>query len=734
MKNKLNLIILIVISLNFVEGTPLFSEKGYIKGIVYSKETGKPLAGTSIRIEKTAFGAIANKKGEFIIRSVKSGNYTLLASLIGYKQLRTEITVLANDTIHLNLYLEEQVIRTEDIIVSASKRVQSVQEVPVSIANISTEELISRNITKLDEVLGYVPGVSMSGDHISIRGSSGFAFGIGSRVILLLDGFPLLSGDVGDIKFDALPIFDISRVEIIKGAGSSLYGTNALGGVINIITKEATEQGSFKARLFSGIYTKPSYKQWVYSDKLHTNSGIELGYSKKFSRLSINSSVYYIEDQSYRKYNDSKRFNFYTKLRYDFASTFNAGLSASISTNNRADWVYWHSLDSATFPSSGTDLSNRALSDKYMLFADAMKIFDNNNFLSLKSGIYTTIFKNTYPTNHSDYRQSDAIAFNNELQYNSKLFKDILLTSGINYTYHEVSSKTYGNRNQYLFSVFEQAEYQPLMPLIITAGFRLDYEKTQIAKSNFEFSPKIGAIYKLDSNNSIRFSSGRGFRAASIAERFASVDFQGFKVIENPNLKSEVSWNFEIGGNSSIDLNSIKIYTDLTFFFTRLSYLIEPTFSTNSYYIKFDNITDSRIFGLELNIKGYVDKLFGFETSVTGIDPRNLYDNRTLKYRHNVLWYNKIFIPYNCLELQLEYRFMSKVERIDEELKLQVRDYDARVPIHIVDTRLIFKGKEFNFPLDLVINAKNLLNYYYTYMVGNLGMTRYVGFQIEGSF
>lgn len=734
MKENLNLIYIIIIALFCSYATPLYSEKGHVKGVVLSKETGKPLAGASIRIEKTAFGSVANRKGEFIIRSVKSGNYTLMVSLVGYKQLRIDITVPINDTINLNLYLEEQSIKTEDIIISASKRVQSVQEVPVSIANITSEDLINRNITKLDEVLGYVPGVNMSGEHISIRGSSGFAFGIGSRVILLLDGFPLLSGDVGDIKFDALPIFDINRIEIIKGAGSSLYGTNALGGVINIITKEPTEQGILKARIFSGLYTKPTYKQWEYSDKLHNNWGFETSYSKKFNRLGVNTSLYYIEDQSYRKYNDSRRFNFYTKIKYDFTGTFSAGLSGSISTNNKADWVHWHSLDSATFPPSGTDQSIRALSDKYMLFADALKIFDNNNFLSLKTGIYTTIFKNTFAPSHSDYRQSDAIALNSELQYNSKLFRDVLLTSGISYTYHEVTSKTYGNRDQFLLSLFEQAEYQPFSPLILTAGFRLDYEKTQTATSNLEFSPKLGGIYKLDTNNSIRFSFGRGFRAASIAERFASVDFQGFKVIENPNLKSEVSWNFEIGGNSYIDFDIIKLNTDLTFYYTRLSDLIEPSFSSMSYYIKFDNITDAQILGLELSIKGFVDKLFGFETSLTAMNPKDLADNKTLKYRNNLLWYNKIFIPHKWLELQLEYRFMSRVERIDEELKFQVRDYDARVPIHIVDARLIVKGKEFNLPINLAINAKNLLNYYYTYMVGNLGMTRYIGFQLDTLF
>ncbi len=729
--NQLKYIFFIIYLFSIIHCAPLKAEKGHIQGRVFSLETNKPLPGASVRIERTAFGAIANKNGLFKIHSVKSGNYTLIVSLVGYKQKKIDITIPANDTVFIECFLEVQAIQTEDIIVSASKRVQLVQEVQVSVSTISSSELMDRNITKLDEVLGYIPGVSMNGDHISIRGSSGFAFGIGSRVILLLDGFPLLSGDIGDIKFDAMPIFDINRIEIIKGAGSSLYGTNALGGVINVITKEPLEQGIFKIRTFAGIYTKPTYEQWEYSKNLHKNWGFEAGYSKKINRFSLNASASYIEDESYLLYNDSRRYNIFSKMKYDFGNLLTIGISGSISSNDKADWVYWHSLDSATRPPSTTDQSIRINSDKYMLFADAVKIFDNNNFMTIKSGIYATYFKNTYPQSHTDYRQSDANAFNNELQYNSKLFREVLLTSGINYTYHDVKSHIYGNCYQYLLSLFEQMEYQPISSVTTTAGFRIDYEQSSSAKSHLEFSPKIGATYQLDSNHILRFSAGRGFRSASIAERFATVNFQGFKVIENPNLKSEVSWTFEIGGNSNVNLGFMNLSSDASIYYTRLFDLIEPTFIAPSYDIIFNNITNARIYGIELSTKGFVSGMFGFETALTLMEPKDLSKDETLKYRHQILWYNKILVPLDWLEIQFEYRYMSKVERIDEELKFQVKDYDARVPIHILDARFLLRGKAFNLPFNIAINTKNMLNYHYTYMVGNLAPTRYIGLQIE---
>ena len=119
----------------------------------------------------------------------------------------------------------------------------------------------------------------MAKDQVSIRGSSGFALGLGSRVALLLDGFPMLSGDNGDMKFDALPFLNINRIEVIKGAGSALYGTSALGGVVSIFTTNPTSKPEYKIRTYGGFYTQPKYECWNVFDSPPTNYGVDLSYS-----------------------------------------------------------------------------------------------------------------------------------------------------------------------------------------------------------------------------------------------------------------------------------------------------------------------------------------------------------------------------------------------------------------------------------------------------------------------
>jgi hypothetical protein len=117
------------------------------------------------------------------------------------------------------------------------------------------------------------------------------------------------------------------------------------------------------------------------------------------------------------------------------------------------------------------------------------------------------------------------------------------------------------------------------------------------------------------------------------------------------------------------------------------------------------------------------------------MDPRDLTLDETLKYRSELLCYNHIAIPYKSIELQADYRYLSKVVNVDPTLGLQIDDYDARVPIHILDLRLLFKiCKIAKLPLILSINTKNILNYYYTEVPGNLGATRHLSFMIEGSF
>jgi iron complex outermembrane receptor protein len=132
----------------------------------------------------------------------------------------------------------------------------------MSVSTMDAGSISRRNIITLDDALRYVPGVNLTEYQVNVRGSSGYSRGAGSRVLLLVDGIPFVTGDTGEMNFETLPVGQIERVEVVKGAASALYGSSALGGVINVITKRIPEQPETRIRAFGGFYGTPSFPQW----------------------------------------------------------------------------------------------------------------------------------------------------------------------------------------------------------------------------------------------------------------------------------------------------------------------------------------------------------------------------------------------------------------------------------------------------------------------------------------
>lgn len=734
--NSLKIAFFLILFLIQILYTSFSAEKGYLAGRVFDEKTNSFLIGASIKLEGTAFGSISGKQGKFIIKGVPIGNYKMIVSLIGYELKRLSIEIKAKDTLFLEIALKEKALQIDEIIVSANKKIQAVQDVPISISVIDSKSIDERNLVLADEALRFIPGIKMNGDQVSIRGSSGFAFGVGSRVAYLLDGFPLLSGDNGDQKFDAIPIFDIDRIEIVKGAGSALYGTGAIGGVINLITKEPSTSRDCRLRIFSGIWTRHPYEQWNWTDDILLKSGVDLAFSQKFGNIGVMVSGNLIKDDSYIKYDDSFKWNLFGKLIFDL-DRIKLSFLGTYSADDHADWVYWNSLDSATRPPTNTDLSVRINSTKLTTVAEMKYIISRERFIITRTGIFKTTVSNTLDALNPGYRQSNAISSNTEVLINSMIYDNFALTSGISFQINNVDAILYGKKTQLFLSPYIQAEYSPIKALILTPGARLDIEKTIGENVQFEVSPKLGISYKLFDNIALRASLGRGFRAPTVAERFIYTRYSGFTVEPNPILKPERSWSFEVGANSEFKFLDIPFQFDLAFYQNELYDLIEPTFVQNpvSLNIQFQNITRARIRGIEIGFRTLLFNWLGLESSFSAMEPLDLNLNETLKFRSKFMSFSKLTIPMEIFVFQLDYRFISKVETIEERLSLQIKDYDARVPIHVVDARIIFDLKNYTpLKMKISINAKNLLNYYYTEMPGNLAPTRYISLQIENSF
>lgn len=712
----------------------VFAQTAHVSGLITDRETGEALSAVTVRIEGTRLGAITDIKGRFRINNVNDGTIILAASRVGYKPEKTTILVAKGVSEDVVLTMLAQPLRSNDVVVSANKRVQAVQDVPISVATISEAELSNRAIVNLDDALRYVSGVAVARDQVNIRGASGFALGVGSRTAVVLDGFSLLSGDNGDIKFDVLPVSDVQSIEVIKGAGSALYGTGALGGVVSMFTKEPTEQLEMNIRTYGGVYTRPRFEQWKYQDNVPVNSGADFRIAKNFGQFSANVSAGIRSDQSYRDYDAQVRGFGYAKLGYAPSDNTHMKLFVFGTAEEKENFIYWRSLQNATLTTIDVNPDERLLTNKVAIAGELTHIISGTTSLVVRPGFFRTNWGSEISGVPVAENQSTAYSWNVEAFITSLLTDHFVITSGVVGRLNWVRSDVYGVNQQTILSGFAQGEYT-FNNLILTLGVRADREETGGQDPQLELSPKAGLSYKLSDDFSLRASMGRGFRAPTIAERFATIRYGPFRVRPNTSVKSESSWSSEIGVHYTSTSGSLPFEVDLAVFNNELYDLIEPTFllTDPTLPIQFQNVTRARIIGAEFTARTMLTSTIGIETGITAMLPRDLIENAALKYRNNILWYSKAsWKVFSDIELQLDYRFQNRTERIDDRITLFVADGDARIEAHIVDARLIWNTQPtLGLPLKATLLTRNLTDYYYTEIIGNLAPTRSVLLQLE---
>ncbi|MFZ9870255.1 MAG: TonB-dependent receptor [Candidatus Kapaibacteriota bacterium] len=717
------------------------SQSAVLRGSVVDRQTGEGLQGATIRIAATQQGAYTDGRGRFSISRVSGRQIRVLTSFLGYQSGDTTIVLPdSRDTAVVIIALTASGLNTEEIVVSAGRRVQAVQDVPISVATLSNRDLLERGVTQLDEALRYVSGVSVVGDQVNIRGASGFAFGVGSRTMVLLDGFPLMSGDNGDIKFDVLPLADVERVEIVKGAGSALYGTGALGGVVSLFTSAPSEELSVRGRVYGGGYTPLRHAAWqdYRQGSTPVEWGADLRLSQQLGTVGINLSGGIRSDESYRDFDRQLRGFGYGKLRWTPSDEHTVTVSTMLAQSNAENFVYWRDLSNATLPPLDQNLSERLWTSKLTAAIEWSAMLSPTTSLVVRPGLFRTRFENRIDGVTLDSNASTSIAYNTDVQLTTTLADRLTLTSGITGRLNVVESDLYGAQAQSIVSVFSQAEWQLPAAVILTVGVRLDREETVSLDPQLEFSPKLGISWEVDADVHVRASVGRGFRAATIAERYANIRYGPFQVRPNADIRPEYSWSAEAGVRYSPTSLGLPLDVDMAVFANELYDLIEPTFDLSDprVPITFRNITRARILGAELSLRMALASWLGIETGVTAMLPRDLLLDEPLKYRNNVLWYSRgswtFAVGRLPMELQAEYRFQNRVETIDDRLSVFIPNADQRVPSHVVDARLFARLEPLTgLPVRIGLIGRNLLDYYYAEVVANLSPTRSVLLQVE---
>ncbi len=727
------------------------AQTGTVAGTVHD-EAGVPLPGVNVALEGTTQGDATDLKGRYRIRQVPVGSYVVRASAIGFRTEQQPLTLAANEEATIDFVLREQTVRGDEVVVTASRRAQRFSEAPVSIHVVLPRELETRNILSLDEALRYVPGVQMADNQVNIRGSSGFTFNTGSRVLLLLDGMPLLAPDREGIPHNALPISQVERIEIVKGPGSALYGSGALGGVINLITKDYPETPETTIRLFGGAYEPVRYavwrENWDEADEPRRFGGGAFTHARRLGRKAgfwVN--VAYREDEGFTNFRTERDLDVFFKLGGRPSTTLRFDLFGGWTWRKSDSFLYWNGardalnpgeLDFGSFMARGT---NDNQINVFSLMPSLRHVVSGSLFYSIKGRLIGVVIQPLEDdgTPKPVDKGTVGVRYGGEVQVNwmsrgsqhvtAGASGDQLLTESSFFQPDSVESDA---RSQPERAAFVQVEQTLFDRLDVVAGLRYDTYEIDTTDVERKLSPKLNASLRLVEGLRVRAAYGQGFRVPSLGERF--VNNQSFlPIIPNLDLRPETSTSYELGLRSLLPVTErILTQVDVAVFWNDYQGLVELKFISDEQAFQFINLTKARIRGLDATFSAATtDDRWLLSLGYTFLDADDLTDDEPLAFRSRHLLKAGVTVPiYGPVSVGLDYRYASASERIESDFSRFVRDAELTIAQKVFDARLMARWRR----LRLAFLVKNVGEYYYVERPAILAPPRHFTLQVQANF
>jgi outer membrane receptor protein involved in Fe transport len=663
-----------------------FAQQVVFSGKVTDAVDHTSLAGVNILVDSLG-GSTTDRDGNFKI-SLNPGKHLLIFRFIGYQEEKVSIETLINRDIVRNINLQPLIVELNTAVVSASKYQQRLSDVTVSIEVIKPEFIENQNTQQLDDALRLIPGVDVMDGQANIRGGSGYSYGAGSRVMLLMDDLPMLTGDVNEVKWNYLPVEIIGQVEVIKGASSALYGSSALNGVINVRTATPGDVPETMVNVSGGIFNKPARKElsWWW-DGLPAFGGIKASHLRKAGPFDITLGLNGFWDEGYRTDNYQRYGRFSAGLRYHpkNAEGLTAGIHTSIQLQKSSDFLIWMNADSGAFVQNPVSVSPtngfRFNFDPYISYFD--KHHGEHN---LRTRYYQV--DNTFPANPDKNNGSDY--FYGEYQYQRLFLNSLHWTIGTADSYTLGNSQLYGDHKGSTIAVFTQFDQRFLNCLSVSLGVR--WERYTLDKTDDESRPvaRAGMNWQAAKTTFIRASFGQGYRFPSMAEKYTSTSLGSLNIFPNPDLKAESGWSVETGVRQGFRFGNWSGFIDLAAFWTEYRNMMEFTFGlylpdSNSIPTLKDlgfksiNIGTARINGIDFTINGKGKAgIAGFTyfAGYTYMNPLDLSSDslgpQILKYRYMHSAKGDFGMNIKHFSAGITFSYQSFIERIDEAFEATI--------------------------------------------------------------
>lgn len=513
----------------------------------------------------------------------------------------------------------KDIFQLDEIVVTGSRVEKLLREVPANISLVDKEKIKTSNSKNVGEIISNLTSVDVGKWGSLGTVQSILLRGISSQgTLILLDGIPLNGSYVGDVNLSSLNLDNIERIEVLKGPASSLYGANAIGGAINIITKSKIDKPAIILSGDYGTFNTQNYK---------------LSFENKFDNLLLNLTGSYKHSDGLRENNKYDSYNVNGTINYNFTDKSNVKLNFG---GFKSDLGVPGSI-------SKPSLTNKQKEERLYSSLNFKIGLDDESVI--KFNLYGARNILNFYSSTNTLRDEKNLDF--ETQYSYDLGGINIFTLGGRHRYDVVSQSKIGDRNATIRSIYAQDTLDLLGSWIFTASVRYDNHSAY----GDNFNPLAAVIYNIEDNIQIKGSIGTAFRAPTFSELYWPEDLEmGTK--GNPDLKSENSFSYDIGAN--IQIGDVLLLTE-TYFRNEIKDMIVWLPDSSGLYIA-SNLGRVFLYGLESELKIVpLNNLIGY-ISHTWLFSKDENLDKELTYR-----------PKNKVNLGIEYNIFCQKLSINSE-------------------------------------------------------------------
>ena len=496
-----------------------------LSGRVLDSENGYPVAGATVILEGEDRGTYTDDRGLFVIKDAPERTLRLVIRRIGYEEKTMDIGGPSTDIL---VEVKPTGVLSREIVVTGTAVPHVIGETPVPAQVVSRERLDAANQASVPDAVRLLPGLMVSGG--APNGATGrytvMMQGLPSQYTLaLLDGKRILSDHIHTgVNISSIPVLLVERIEVVEGHASALYGSDALGGVVNVITTKPSPVPTYAFRGFYGTYGN-------------------LDAAGAFGGAGPAGSAYLLSIGQ-RSYDGKEPAQRYQRV--------NASL--------RSSWK-WLSVNGDYLQGEeGVDTAGLPTARSWNPILEARATLASGESQHEIAGYFNHFYR-VYKSGAA--REDNFVGEGNFKSHLHLGFNQLSFGGMVRNNQFERTATPY--HSEMIYGVFAEDEVKPLEALGLVASARLDYYPV----GGLQFTPKAGALFKATSWLNIKASVGRGFRAPSLQDRYEELFFHNtYYRNGNPDLRPEVSLNysagFEVLPTSFMAIGVSGFYNDVT--------------------------------------------------------------------------------------------------------------------------------------------------------------------------